>query len=156
MREIRKILVPTDFSAHADIAAEFAVGLAQKFGAEICFLHVYDIPTYVLPDGAILPAPDVVGNLISDVEDNLERVRARYAAEGVRVSVEMRQGVPLPQIVKFAQDYESDLIVMGTHGRTGIEHFLIGSVAEKVVRKAPCPVLTVRRPGFEFKHPSEG
>jgi nucleotide-binding universal stress UspA family protein len=154
MLDIRKILVPTDFSGHAETAADFAVGLAQKFASEVYFLHVYDIPTYVLPDGAIVPAPDVVANVISDAEQQIERLVQKYKDTGVKAVAELRQGVPLSNIVKMARELAVDLIVMGTHGRTGIEHFLIGSVAEKVVRKAPCPVLTVPRPGFAFSHPA--
>lgn len=155
MREIRKILVPTDFSVHAEAAADFAVDLAEKFEADVFFLHVYDYPTYVLPDGALLPAADVVTGMMADIAERFERIRARYAERGLRLSTETRQGVPLPEIVKYAKEISADLIVMGTHGRTGLEHFLIGSVAEKVVRKAPCPVLTVRPPAFAFKPPAE-
>jgi nucleotide-binding universal stress UspA family protein len=156
MREIRKILVPTDFSAHAEAAAEWAVDLAEKFGAEVTLVHVYDYPTYVLPDGALLPAADVIGNLMADIQDRFDRLKAKFAERGVALRTETRQGVPLPEIVKLARESGTDLIVMGTHGRTGIQHFLIGSVAEKVVRKAPCPVLTVRLPGFGFEHPGQG
>lgn len=155
MMQIRKILVPTDFSAHAEHAADLALDIAEKFQAEVCFFHVYDYPTYVLPDGALLPAADVVSNLMADIQERLEQLRGKYAERGVRIAAETRQGVPLPEIIKFAQECPADLIVMGTHGRTGIQHFLIGSVAEKVVRKAPCPVLTVRPPGFTFKHPAK-
>lgn len=155
MIEIRKILVPTDFSGHADLAADYAMELAARFDAQVCFLHVYDMPTYVLPDGALLPAADVVANLMADIEKRLDGLKARYRETTVPIRSETRQGVPLAEIVRFAKEDATDLIVMGTHGRTGIEAFLIGSVAEKVVRKAPCPVLTVRPPGFGFKHPSE-
>jgi nucleotide-binding universal stress UspA family protein len=155
MTEIKKILVPTDFSGHAGHAADLAVDLARKVGGEICFLHVYDYPTYVLPDGALLPAADVVSNMMADMQERFQVLTAKHADSGVPMSTQSRQGVPLTEIVRFAQEWGADLIVMGTHGRTGIQHFLIGSTAEKVVRKAPCPVLTVRPPGFTFEHPAK-
>src|SRR5207248_1608214 len=100
----------------------------------VCFVHVYDYPTYALPDGALLPAPDVIANIMADMQQQLEELRRKYDEHGVHISVETRQGVPLTEIVRFADEWAADLIVMGTHGRTGIQHFLIGSTAEKVVR----------------------
>jgi nucleotide-binding universal stress UspA family protein len=144
MKAVKKILVPTDFSNDADLAVEFAFDLAEKFDSEVTFLHAYQLPTYVLPDGAILPAAEVVASVMTEAQDRLSALVGRAKEANVRATFELRQGVPLTEILGFAKQSLADLIVMGTHGRTGIEHFLIGSVAEKVVRKAPCPVLTVR------------
>lgn len=153
MKDFTKLLVPTDFSPHAEPATEWALGFAQKTGAEVRFLHVYDYPSYVLPDGALLPAADVISNLLADVQEHLNAVEKKYAHAGVRMSTEARQGVPVTEIIAHAREWGADLIVVGTHGRTGLQHFLLGSVAEKVVRKATCPVVTVRPPGFTTDHP---
>lgn len=153
MKDFTKLLVPTDFSSHAEHAAEWALGFAQKTGAEVRFLHVYDYPSYVLPDGALLPAADVISNLLTDVQEHLDALQAKYGQLGVTTSAQARQGVPVTEIVLHAREWGADLIVVGTHGRSGLQHFLIGSVAEKVVRKATCPVVTVRPPGFTTDHP---
>lgn len=152
-RELRTILVPTDFSQHAEGALDFALDLARRFGAELQLLHVYDYPTYLLPEGGLMPGADLLGDIQGETERRFKQLEIRLAGSLVPMRTVSRQGVPLVEILRYAREIQADLIVMGTHGRTGIKHFLIGSVAEKVVRKAPCPVLTVRPPGFQFEQP---
>ncbi len=146
MGPIRKILVPTDFSRGAAAATEQALSLAQAFGASVTLFHVYSVPAYVFPDGStFIAGPEVAARIEREVVDAL--ASAGHAAErqsGVPVLTRSAVGAPHEEIVRAAAEY--DLVVMGTHGRTGLRHLFLGSVAEKVVRNAPCPVLTVRSP----------
>lgn len=149
---IRKILVPTDFSAHSKEAQAWAVELARRYEASLTLIHVYQPISYALPEGYVLPS----ANLLADLEVSLGRAldgakQALEASSGLRVDNALMQGVPYVEIVRFAREGSYDLIVLSTHGRTGLRHVLLGSVAEKVVRKAPCPVLTVRPHGHEFE-----
>jgi nucleotide-binding universal stress UspA family protein len=147
---IRKILVPTDFSAHSKEAQAWAAELARRYDASLTLVHVYQPISYALPEGYVLPS----ANLLADLEVSLGRAlddakKQLEASSGLRVDTALMQGVPFAEIVRFAREGSYDLIVLSTHGRTGLRHVLLGSVAEKVVRKAPCPVLTVRPAGHE-------
>jgi nucleotide-binding universal stress UspA family protein len=145
MALISKILVPTDFSPDADRALEYAVELAARFSASIRLVHVYRIPVVALPEGVVTLMPDLPG-LMKQLEDGLAGVAARARKLGVSdVETTLAEGVDWHEILNVAKEHGCDLIVMGTRGRTGIPHLLLGSVAEKVVRKAECPVLTVGR-----------
>jgi universal stress protein A len=142
---IRKILVPTDFSAHSSDQQAWAAELARRYDASLTLVHVYQPISYALPEGYVLPS----ANLLADLEVSLGRAlddakKKLEASSGLRVDTALMQGVPFAEIVRFAREGSYDLIVLSTHGRTGLRHVLLGSVAEKVVRKAPCPVLTVR------------
>lgn len=144
MRNIKKILAPTDFSESAREAIAFAVELAGKFGASLTLLHAYQTPAYLLPEGSILAGSDLIVDIMNRAGEALEA--ARHDLEGqVPVDTLLVEGLPFVQIVSAAQEGGYDLIVMGTHGRTGLRHVLLGSVAERVVRRAHCPVLTVRQ-----------
>jgi nucleotide-binding universal stress UspA family protein len=156
MIDLRRILVPTDFSKHSDNALRYAVAFAEKFGAELHLLHVVQdlalfVPEAVLAAGALPTAP--VEQFRAAAQTALQRMVAGLHLPGVTVHPEVAEGVPFDAIIRFARQRTVDLIVMGTHGHTGLAHLLMGSVAEKVVRKAPCPVLTVRHPEHEFIHP---
>src|SRR5262249_13118989 len=144
---------PVDFSDASRSAMEFACDLARHYQAEVTLLHVYQVPHFVLPDGVVVAGPETVSNLMSKIESALAAARERGESLGaVHASTLTEQGTPFVEIVRIAKD-GYDLIVMGTHGRTGIRHALLGSVAEKVVRKAPCAVLTVRTGAHPFEHP---
>jgi nucleotide-binding universal stress UspA family protein len=125
------ILVPIDFSAAADQALEYAMALAGKLSVRLPLLHVmYTAPLAAAEGGAFLPDLE---SIKAEARQRMERYRQRVHAAGLEGDV-----------IIMAQDKKVDLIVMGTHGRTGLQHVLLGSVAEKVVRLAPCPVLTIR------------
>lgn len=147
MPEIRKILLPTDFSPRAETAKAYAIKLAATFGADLHLLHVLQDPIAVVPESGLAVAPPAVNmpDLTRAAEEALAGITipapARIAASVVR------SGLPAEEIVRYAGEAGIDLIVQGTHGRTGLAHVLLGSVAEKVVRKAPCAVLTVRPHG---------
>jgi nucleotide-binding universal stress UspA family protein len=155
MIDLHRILVPTDFSKHSQNALRYAVAFGERFQAELVLLHVVqDLAMYV-PDAVTLAPPFLppVDQLTAAVRTALERVIDDYQLRGKAVRAEIRQGTPFYEIIQFAKENDIDLIVMGTHGHTGLVHVLMGSVTEKVVRKAPCPVLTVRHPEHEFVHP---
>jgi nucleotide-binding universal stress UspA family protein len=145
MKPLSTILVPVDFSAHSDEALRFAADLARRYDAALQLLHVFEPPSYALPEGYVLPSPDQLGMIISEIEKKLSAAKADALISGApRVSTLMLQGGAVSEILRLSVEGGYGLIVMGTHGRTGIKHLIIGSVAENVVRKAACPVLTMR------------
>ncbi len=145
----KRICCPIDFSDASRAAMEVAVDLARRTGAELVLLHAYPIPGYTFPDGSVVASPKMMQELADQAERHLEEWRAAAAATtgAPRVGTHKAVGEPAAEIVAFAKANGIDLIVVGTHGRTGLEHALMGSVAERVVRRAHCPVLTVRPPG---------
>ncbi len=149
--QLKRILLPTDFSDTAGHALDYARDLAARFGASVHLLHVVSDPTAQDWAGEVegLAVPDLLEKWKSDAERRLgETVLGEI--ETVRA---VCVGHAFMEIVRYATNNAVDLIVMGTHGRGPVRHLLLGSVAEKVVRKAPCPVLTVRQPGHAFEMP---
>lgn len=145
MVRVRKVLCPIDFSEPSAEALHFAVALARRFDATLTLVNVYAVPGYALPEGAVLLGPKVMADVLAETERGLREWKARAERLGARrVDTLAAQGAADAEIVRVAREGAYDLIVMGTHGRTGLKHVLLGSVAEKVVRRAPCPVLTVR------------
>jgi nucleotide-binding universal stress UspA family protein len=144
----KRICCPIDFSDASRAAMEVAADLARRFGAELLLLHAYPIPGYTFPDGSIVASPKMMQELADQAQRHLEewRVDAERLVGAPRVAAEKGVGEPAAEIVSFARERGVDLLVLGTHGRTGLEHALMGSIAERVVRRAHCPVLTVRPP----------
>jgi universal stress protein A len=142
MNPLRSILAPLDFSEHSREALRFACTLARRLGASLTLLHVYQPPAHsTLDDLAFLP-PQIGEGVRRTLEAALQVEKQGLEAEGVELRTALVVGAPFPEIIRLAAGF--DLIVMGTKGRTGLRHALLGSVAERVVRYAPCPVLTVR------------
>jgi nucleotide-binding universal stress UspA family protein len=155
MIDLHRILVPTDFGKSSENALTYGLAFAQMFKAEVWLLHVVQDLAVFFPEAVFAtppPAPPVE-QFIAAARTALERVVTGLNVDGVTVHSEVGVGPPYDEIVRFAKEKNFDLIVMGTHGHTGLAHVLLGSVAEKVVRRAPCPVLTVRHPEHEFVHP---
>jgi nucleotide-binding universal stress UspA family protein len=147
VKPFKKILVPVDFSADAHRAILTATDLARRYDGALTLLHVFQPMTLLVPDGYIFFTPSQMAEVISNCSELLSRLQAEALAAGApRVATEQLQGVAAAEISAYASQHDFDLIVMGTHGRTGIAHAVLGSVAERVVRAAPCPVLTVREP----------
>jgi nucleotide-binding universal stress UspA family protein len=143
---IQHVLVPVDLSEYADYALAYAIELAQKCRAALTLLHVIDTtPLGVAGWEAMLP-PLHLQDLETRISQRMEAPLGRIHEAGLQGDIAIVQGVPFQKIIDAARDKGADLIVMGTHGRTGLTHVLIGSVAERVVRLAPCPVLVTRQP----------
>lgn len=140
----RKILCPIDFSAGSQQAMRLAVQLAVEANAELVLAHAWQLPRLAFAGVGPIPA-DSLDAMIQEGEAALADVERAAADLGARrVTARFMSGVPWEQIVDTARAETFDLVVMGTHGRTGLKHVLLGSVAEKVVRHAPCSVLVVR------------
>ena len=155
MIRLAKLLVPTDFSEDSEQAARYAVELAKRFQAEIHCVHVVDIPADLLSTSAYYmtgPSEAFLDQIREESKKNLEAF-AEKNLEGVQVRTAFLEGSPFVEIIRYARNQEIDLVVIATHGRTGLKHVLFGSVAEKVVRKAPCPVLVVKREEHDFVLP---
>jgi nucleotide-binding universal stress UspA family protein len=138
---IKKILVPTDFSAPSRRAMDYAAVLAKDSGAEILLLHVIESLPYSVTD--TLHVIDHRRALEKTAGALLENLRDELGEKELAVNTRLASGTAYDEVLKVARREKADLIVMGTHGRTGMSHLFLGSVAEKVVRLAACPVLTV-------------
>jgi nucleotide-binding universal stress UspA family protein len=146
--EIRHILAPVDFSEYSKSAVEMALGLAKTFGAKLSLLHVVEPPPYPIEGYApsALEA-SLLGDLERQAAQELARLLPNAAAAGVEVARHVVVGSAYRKIIETAEAEHVDLIVMATAGRTGFSRLVLGSVAERVVRTAPCPVLTIRPHG---------
>ncbi len=155
MIEFRKILYATDFSDLSAWALTYAGYLADTCRAELHCVHVVDdsYQYWLSLDAAPIPAGPPVEQIAAAAEQQMHRFLEGKLPEGVRVVKKVLCGRPFVEIIRYARDRQMDLIVTGTHGHSGLRHVLMGSVAEKVVRKSPCPVLTVRHPDHEFEMP---
>ena len=141
---VRRILVPVDFSQQAGPVLDWVTHLAQQHGSRVLLLHVYHLPVeFQQLEGAYLP-PDFWSNVKREAEQQLARYGEDLRGRGLEVEEIVREGYPATVIVDEAENVDADLVVIGTHGHTGFKHLLLGSVAERVVQKAPCPVLTVK------------
>ncbi len=156
-----KILSATDFSEDSNIALGFAEEIARRFSAEMIVLHVDQPLPPVMASPEMGPVMDV-GAMTRIAEEQrllaqkeLDKIVTRLRDSGLKARSQLKVGSPFLEVIHTAQTEGVDLIVMGTHGRTGLAHVLMGSVAERVVQKAGCPVLTIRHPDRKFKHPLE-
>jgi nucleotide-binding universal stress UspA family protein len=140
---IQRILVAHDFGDVSDAALKFAIDLAEKLGARVTIVHAYEIPVYSFPEGVAITA-DVGGQVRMLTSDALDRVVRAAARPGLDLHGMLRQGPAWSEIAAAATELHADLVVIGTHGRRGLAHALLGSVAEKVVRLASVPVLIAR------------
>jgi nucleotide-binding universal stress UspA family protein len=140
------MLVPTDFSPTSDIAFAYAVDMAARLGSAVHLLHVIDDASFATayPDGFYVELPGLRNQLIDEATAKLQELAGRCATLGVEATFDVAVGRPARVIAEQATSRGSDLVVMGTHGRGGFAHLVLGSVAEHVVRTAPCAVLTVR------------
>jgi nucleotide-binding universal stress UspA family protein len=147
MIDLKRILVPIDFSETSDAALRYGAELARRFSARLWLLHVPEHP------GEAAEAEYPIGlfeTMHNAAHDRLSHLLSDEERHELQPECAMRLGTPWEEIVRHAKEHEIDLIVMGTHGREGVARVLLGSVAEKVVRKASCPVLTVHHPEHEF------
>jgi nucleotide-binding universal stress UspA family protein len=153
MIALKRVLVPTDFSKFSDAALKYGVALARSFGASIDLLHVV---TASLPDPLRNCPTGVMGEMHDFEASARKRLASLVSSEDLvasRVAVAAVSGDPTDEILRYARNNDVDLIVCGTHGLRGWNRIMIGSVAEKLVRRSPCPVLTVHHPEHEFVLP---
>ncbi len=146
MDEIKKILVATDGSEFTKEAVKKGISLAKMLGAEIIGLYVVDISS-IVPMSLDESAFPMVDFLRNEGDNVLKELKEQVESAGVRAKLLKKEGIPADEIIETAKKEDVDLIVIGTLGRSALEKLLLGSVAEKVIRHAPCPVLVVRRKG---------
>ncbi len=142
--KIETILVPVDFSDDSDAAQEAALGLARKFGAKVVLLHAYHPPALMFAHYTVDPPPPTLTEIPEAAARRLDQELQKLLDAGIEAEAEVREGLAAQEICTEALERGCDLIVMGTRGRTGLSHVVLGSVAERTLRDAPCPVLTVR------------
>lgn len=146
MSQIKRLLVPTDFSATSDRAVNYAIDMAARLGTSVHLMHVLGEPSHasLYPDGHFVELATLRRRIIEDAETQLAGLAARFVSAGVVVTTHVMFGNPASSVVQQALLRGMDLIIIGTHGRSSVGHLLLGSVAERVARTAPCPVLMVR------------
>jgi universal stress protein A len=151
---LQKILLPTDFSKYSAAAVQYACEMATKFDAELHLLHTLETHLSATPEfGMGLALPQYISESRAAATKALANVLEPKWAAGRTVIQTVLEGSPKVEIVRYARKQNIDLIVLATHGRTGLPHVILGSVAESLVRSAPCPVLTVRPEGHQFVMP---
>jgi nucleotide-binding universal stress UspA family protein len=141
----KRIVCPIDFSDASKAALETAAELSKRYGAMVALFHAYPVPGYTFPDGSFVASSKMMDELSTQAQKHLEEWKAIAEGLGIKhVEAATAIGEPAHEILEFCKAQQADLVVIGTHGRTGLQHALMGSVAERVVRRATCPVLTVR------------
>jgi len=152
--EFKKIVFTTDFSESAHFAMPFAVDIAQKYDAELTLVHVIEpIVTPVDFAWGTYNYPDIEKQVNSYAEDSIKKLVEQEIPPSVKTHVVILFGKPWREVISYAKENASDLIVIATHGLSGLSHAIYGSTAEKVIRKSPCPVLTIRHPDVKFEMP---
>ena len=145
-RPLRKILVPTDFSDEARRSAELVLDLiAERAKGELILLHAYHVPVEYSAYGALPTSWSFFDQVPRTAKTELDKWASHLSSSGWKVTTQIAEGTPASVIVRLAKELDVDLVAMGTHGRSGLKAFMLGSVARRVVQHAPCPVLTVRR-----------
>ena len=154
MIQIKRILVPSDFSEPARKALIYAVEFAKAYEAEIILCHVMEPPIYPvsISVGAV-SVPPIGDEMRQHTKEQLELLRTAEIGSKIASRIAVAEGKPFLEIVQLARSEDVDMIIISTHGHTGLKHVLVGSTTEKIVRKAPCPVLCVRQKEREFVQP---
>lgn len=151
MIKLKKVLVPTDFSDSARNALRYGVSFAREYGAELVLLHVVENLTVgYASDLFPVPMAEVFQEISGYAKAELAKLAAEAREKGVSVVDVVAQGKPSAEIIRYAAENAVDVIVLGTHGKGMLDQALFGSTTERVVRRAPCPVLTVRMAEHEF------
>jgi nucleotide-binding universal stress UspA family protein len=140
------ILCPVDFSSTSERALDYAMALARRLDARVTLLHTYNLPSVLMPDGVLLPNAEALTTVSADHQQMLDRLAETRAGRLVPLTTKLRLGSPAQEVLAAIREETPDLVVMGTHGRTGLQHVLLGSIAERVVRASTVPVMTIREP----------
>ena len=152
--EFKKILFTTDFSESSQFALPYAVDIATKYKAQLVLVHVIEpIVTPVDFAWGTYNYPDIEKQVNTYAEDSLKKIVEENIPPSLNTEVVILYGKPWREVVTYAKETGNDLIVIATHGLSGLSHAIYGSTAEKVIRKAPCPVLTIRHPDVRFEEP---
>ena len=141
--QIKQILVPTDFSENAQHAVSYAIELATLCSAKLHLLHTPVIPTYLLMDLSYSPGPEAVTRILNDSQEAIDEQAKGIAASGVEYFTAMREGTVHEVIRDYAKEHDVDLVVVGTHGRTGVSKLMYGSVTERVLKTVHTPIIVV-------------
>ena len=146
MMEIRAIMVPTEFSEHSKESVRYACGLAERLGSELHMVHILSEILPTGPDPLLMPVmpPEYYEENEKRAKETLDHLLEPAWGMPRSVVRGVRWGSPVEVVVAYAMEHRIELIVISTHGRTGLSHVLLGSVAERIIREAPCPVLTIR------------
>jgi universal stress protein A len=156
MIQLERILVPTDFSNFSRPAMDYGCAIAARFQSELHLLHVVPDPALLIPEAGVFSVEAMQAQSDELAKSALTQLNALPGADwddGKPIIREVRVGTIFLEIIDYARAANIDLIVIGTHGRSGLMHVLMGSVAERIVRKSPCPVLTVKPEGHQFVMP---
>ena len=163
--QIKQILVPTDFSKNAEHALSYAVELAKRCSAKLHLLHTPVIPTYLLMDLSYSPGPEAVTRILNDAQAALDEEAKSTATAGIELFTAIREGTVHEVIRDYAKEHDIDLVVVGTHGRTGVSKLMYGSVTERVLKTVHTPILVIPRKGgklpgamvvaYDFSAPSK-
>ncbi len=152
--DIKRILVPIDFSDYSKSALNYATDFAKLFKAELILVFVVE-PVIYPPDFSMgqIAVPSIDIEMDKRAKEELDNLAKKQIPKELKTKIIVKMGKPFIEIIDTATEIEADLIIIATHGHSGVEHMLFGSTAEKVVRKAPCPVLTLRDPvkGFQYR-----
>jgi nucleotide-binding universal stress UspA family protein len=153
--ELKKILVPTDFSEFSERSILYGISLAEQYNAELYIFSAIDDRIFDDSLFVVYAEHEILQNRRRIYEEQMNKAVEKIMVQhpNIKLHKTIKQGIAFVEIINFAREEDVDLIIMGSHGKTGIAHLLIGSTTEKVVRKAPCPVLTVRPKEHEFVHP---
>jgi nucleotide-binding universal stress UspA family protein len=155
MIKLKKILYPTDFSESSLEALKYGISFAREFKAKLVLLHV--VNEKVFSEGLNLPRvvsiEELEREMTAEAERQLKVIVPPEERSHLDTETVILKGNPFIEIIRYAHEQDVDLIIIGTHGRSGVEHIIFGSTAEKVVRKAPCPVLSVKPAQREFVMP---
>jgi nucleotide-binding universal stress UspA family protein len=146
MLTLQRILVAVDFTETSDRAFDFALQLAEKFGASVIAMHAFEIPVIGFPDGALVATADIASRIQEAAKQGLEAAVKSRQGRGAKIESVLREGNAHEEVRAVAEEMGADLIVIGTHGRKGLARALLGSVAENVIRTVKIPVLTIHGP----------
>jgi nucleotide-binding universal stress UspA family protein len=142
----KRILVATDFNETSEAALDYAITLAKELGASITLAHVYELPVYGFPSGAMVATVEMATAIMTGAQNAAAAAVEKHKESGVAITAVVREGTTWEEVHRIANEVDADLIVVGTHGRKGLAHALIGSVAERIIRTATRPVLTIHPP----------
>lgn len=146
MLNLQRILVPVNFTETSDKAFDFAIQLAEKFGASVTAMHAFEIPVVGFPDGSLVATADIASRIQEAARQGLDGAVKARQGRGVKIDSLLREGSAHEEVRAVAERIHADIIVIGTHGRKGLARALLGSVAENVIRTVKIPVLTIHGP----------